>query len=162
MSTAAHPAFSWYDVPADLKQLLTSAAQAWNDEAQSDALMHQVLNHPEVTMDVLVSAYRYFFYRHNDLMAQQLALEVMHRVRDQEGLPTQWEALRPILQEHLQVPAMRLYLTAYSALGLIVARLGDLEKASEIATRLQSIDSGNEFGASIILNILSPSEEEED
>ncbi|PLZ49460.1 hypothetical protein CBP13_18125, partial [Fischerella thermalis WC441] len=60
-------------------------------------------------------------------------------------------------------PQIRLYLNAYAASGLVLAKLGEIEKAKEISTQVKSIDDKNDFGAGILLDILTrPAEEDED
>ncbi|NJL49832.1 MAG: hypothetical protein HC929_23535 [Leptolyngbyaceae cyanobacterium SM2_5_2] len=83
-------------------------------------------------------------------------------VEQSEPLPSHWSDLKAILRQRRSDPPMRLYLTAYAALGMILARLGDLDGAWEIATRLQTIDDDNEFGVTLILAILSPQEDDDD
>jgi hypothetical protein len=111
---------------------------------------------------VLVSAYRYFFYRHNYPMARSIAQRVLAQVQQAEQLPADWDQLQPILRQRRTEPPIRLYLTAYSALGFTLARLGALETAEAIATQIQAVDDDNEFGASLMLNILSPEDEDDD
>jgi hypothetical protein len=154
--------FSWYHVPADLKVLLQRAADSWQDEDKANHYMEQALAHPDSTVDVLISAYRYFFYRHNHGMAQKIAQQVLEQVRLREKLPSAWPQLQPLLRQRRDQPLIRIYLTAYSALGYILARLGELDRARTMATRLQTIDDHDEFGASLILNILTPSEDDDD
>ncbi|WP_035984791.1 hypothetical protein [Leptolyngbya sp. KIOST-1] len=154
--TAPIPALSWYQVPPDLKGLLLTAAAAWPDDAEGDRCMALALAHPQASLAVWISAYRYFFYRHNDAMAKQMAEQVIQRVEQDEQLPSHWAVLQPILRRRRLEAPIRLYLTASAALGLLLARLGDLEGAKAIASRLQSIDDDNEFGASLILSILTP------
>ncbi|HIK43798.1 MAG TPA: hypothetical protein IGR64_02810 [Leptolyngbyaceae cyanobacterium M65_K2018_010] len=156
------PHLSWYLVPPDLKDLLWAAAVSWQDEAQADRYIQQAIDHPATSLDVLVSAYRYFFYRHNDRMAQQIAQQVLALVAEAEDLPQTWPALQPILRQRRTDPPIRLYLTAYSALGMMLARLGEVDEAQAIAGRLQSVDDDNEFGAKLILDILSPQEDDDD
>jgi hypothetical protein len=162
LSAPSTPPLSWYQVPPDLKELLWAAAAAWQNEALADRSMAQALTHPEASLDVLVSAYRYFFYRHNDPMARQIAEQVLRRVSQAEHLPENWAILQPLLRQRRTDPPIRLYLSAYSALGMILARLGDLEAAGAIATQLQTIDDDNEFGANLMLSILSPEEDDDD
>jgi hypothetical protein len=154
--------FSWYTAPAEVKELLVLAAQNWENPERSQEYINQALersgNHP----DVLVSAYRYFFYNHNDRLALQVALKVMAKVRASEGWSEEWSELAPILVDRQDDPQTRLYLNAYAASGLIRARLGELEKSREIATRVSAIDGKKEFGASVVLGILDrPAEEDE-
>ena len=124
--------------------------------------MEKALAHPDSTVDVLISAYRFFFYRQNYAVAQKIAQQVLEQVRLREKLPLTWAQLQPLLLQRRDQPLIRLYLTAYSALGYILARLGELDRAKTVATRLQTIDEHDEFGASLILNILTPSDDDDD
>ena len=123
--------------------------------------MLQAINHPDTTLEVLVSAYRYFIYKSNDGMARYLAMQVMERIKQAESLPDEWHALKAILQDRLSDPAIRLYLSAYTALGIMLARWGALQSALEISTRIQSIDAKNEFGAEFIQAVLNDEDEDE-
>jgi tetratricopeptide (TPR) repeat protein len=161
-TTAAISAFSWYHVPADLKDLLLRAVDTWDEPERAEQYIQQALAHPDSTVDVLISAYRFFFYRQNYAVAQKIAQHVLEQIRLREKLPTPWPQLQPLLRQRRDQPLIRLYLTAYSALGYILARLGELDRAKTMATRLQTIDDNDEFGASLILNILTPSEDDDD
>ncbi|MEY2978543.1 MAG: hypothetical protein RLZZ435_2682 [Cyanobacteriota bacterium] len=147
---------SWYQVPEEIKQLLLAAVLAWEDTARSEQFILQALDHPDATLEVLVSAYRYFFYKNNDPMARRLALQVMEQIKVEEGLPDEWEKLEEIFQQRFYDPPIRLYLSAYTALGVMLARWGAYEAAIEISNHVKSVDERNEFGAGVILNILSP------
>ncbi|OLP16687.1 hypothetical protein BST81_19815 [Leptolyngbya sp. 'hensonii'] len=153
---------SWYLVPDDVKRLLTLAAEQWEDTAASEAYVNQALAIAGDNPDVLISAYRYFFYKRQDRSALQVALKVIEQVRAVEHLPDLWENLKPILLQRKEDPQIRLYLNAYAASGLILARLGEVEKAKEIATQVNEIDDRKEFGAAVVLNILTPSLDEDE
>jgi hypothetical protein len=89
-------------------------------------------------------------------MARRLALQVMEQIKVEEGLPDEWEKLEEIFQQRFYDPPIRLYLSAYTALGVMLARWGAYEAAIEISNHVKSVDERNEFGAGVILNILSP------
>ncbi len=56
----------------------------------------------------------------------------------------------------------RLYISAYAASGVLQARLGNLVLAETIANQVQQLQA-KEFGADMLLSILSsPAEEEDD
>ncbi|MEM9567202.1 MAG: hypothetical protein AAF974_02755 [Cyanobacteria bacterium P01_E01_bin.34] len=153
---------SWYRVPSEIETLLSAAVACWDDTAHSEQLMLQAINHPDTTLEVLVSAYRYFFYKSNDGMARYLAMQVMERIKQAESLPDDWYTLKAILQDRLLCdPAIRLYLNAYTALGIMLARWGAVQSALEISARIQSIDPTNEFGAEFIQAVLSNEDEGE-
>lgn len=151
---------SWYQVPSEIKQLLLAAVITWEDTTCSEQYILRAINHPEASLEVLVSAYRYFFYKHNDSMARRLAVQVMDQIKADESLPDEWDHLQPILQERFYDAPIRLYLSAYTALGVMLARWGAFQAAIEISTRIQSIDERNEFGAGVILKILTDEEDE--
>ncbi|MDX2098868.1 MAG: hypothetical protein SFW36_13920 [Leptolyngbyaceae cyanobacterium bins.59] len=161
-TVTSHPALSWYNVSAEVKSLLQLAAAHWEDTQTSADYINQALEKAGDNPDVLVSAYRYFFYKRNDPLALQVAQKVLHLVRTSEQLPEAWEQLYPILTSRREESTIRLYLSAYSASGLILARLGAVAQAREIANQVSAID-GKEFGGDVILNILNapPDEDEE-
>lgn len=161
---------SWYQVPEEIKNLLMLAAENWEDTFESEKYVHQALAKtdsisgglgPDST-DVMVAAYRYFFYRNNSLLALQIAVKIVENMKRSEKLPDDWEQLKPILVSRKEEPKIRLYLNAYSASGLVLAKLGEIKKAKEITSRVKEIDDKNEFGASLVLDILiRPAEEDE-
>jgi hypothetical protein len=55
-----------------------------------------------------------------------------------------------------------LYLNAYAASGLVLAKLGKIAAAKEISTRIKGIDDKNDFGASILFDILTRPPEDDD
>ncbi|MEM1368624.1 MAG: hypothetical protein AAGG02_11525 [Cyanobacteria bacterium P01_H01_bin.15] len=150
----------WYQVPPGIQHLLLAAVASWEDTYRSETFILQAINHPEATLDVLVSAYRYFFYKSNNAMARRLAMQVMEQIKFQKSLPDDWESLQVILRDQLSEPMIRLYLSAYTALGMMLARWGAFQAALEISTRIQSIDSNDEFGAELIQKILTSDADE--
>ncbi|MEO1133394.1 MAG: hypothetical protein AAFX40_11895 [Cyanobacteria bacterium J06639_1] len=151
----------WYRVPREIANLLLAAVATWEDTTRSEHYILQALQHPETNLEVLVSAYRYFFYKNNDRMARRLALQVMEHVKQAESLPDDWDKLRTILRDRRSDPSIRLYLSAYTALGILVARWGAFQAAIDISTRICSVDLDNEFGAELILSILTAEDEED-
>jgi hypothetical protein len=55
--------FSWFNVPDDIKQLLILAADNWQDTSKSQSYINQALTQTNNSIDVLVAAYRYFYYQ---------------------------------------------------------------------------------------------------
>ncbi|XGV98758.1 MAG: hypothetical protein ACAF41_07415 [Leptolyngbya sp. BL-A-14] len=156
------PTLSWYDLTSEVKQLLIAAANTWEDTAQSQAYLQEALTISDQSLDVLVAAYRYFFYKHNDAAALQIANQVTEQIRQLEGLPDDWDALAPMLSGRKEEPNIRLYLNAYAASGLVLARMGAIEEAKVITTRVNELDDKREFGAATVLQILTHPDDEED
>ena len=154
--------FSWFQVPDNIKDLLILAAKTWDNTAESERYMQQALDQAGEHIDVFVSAYRYFYYKNNFPLALQTALKVIAKIKIAEQFPDDWEQLKPILISRKEEPQIRLYLNAYAAAGLVLAKLGEIDQAKEISAKVKAIDSKNDFGAGILLDILTRPPEEND
>lgn len=154
--------FSWFQVPEDIKKLLILAAQNWENTTESEKYIHQALAKTGDNTEVLVSAYRFFYYKNNYSLALQTATKVLDKIKEAEKFPNNWEELQPILVKRQEEPQIRLYLNAYAASGLVLAKLGEIEQAKEISNRVKQIDEKNDFGAGILLDILTRPAEEDD
>jgi len=154
--------FSWFDVADDVKELLILAAQTWENTEESTKYMQQALAKTGDNTDVLVAAYRYFYYKNNYVLALTTAEKITAKIKKAESLPDNWQELKPILVKRHKESQIRLYLTAYAASGLVLAKLGNIEKAKEISIRIKSIDDKNDFGAGILLDILTRPPEVDD
>lgn len=156
-------AFSWFQVPEDIKNLLILAAKSWENTAESEKYMQEALAKTQDNIDVLIAAYRYFYYKNNYLLALQMAVKVINKIHNYENLPDDWQQLKPILVSRKDNPSIRLYLTAYAASGLVLAKLGEIEQAKEISARVKEVDDKKEFGGGLILDILTrPASEDEE
>ncbi len=160
--TTTEPSLSWYDVPPEVKRLLLAAADSWEDTDRSQDYIQQAIANPDASLDALVAAYRYFFYKHNDPLALQVALRVMQRVQQAENLPQDWTTLQPILIQRRDDAAIRLYINAYAASGLVKARLGALEEAKKITARVSEIDPKRESCAATVFDVLTRPDDEDD
>jgi tetratricopeptide (TPR) repeat protein len=155
--------FSWFNVADDIKQLLILVADNWQDTSKSQYYINQALSQTNNSVDVLVAAYRYFYYKNNYQMALSTASQVINNIKDSENLPDNWEQLQQVLSNRKEDSQIRLYLNAYAASGLVLAKLGDIEQAKTICVRIKEIDVNNEFaGASILFDILTRPPEEND
>jgi hypothetical protein len=153
---------SWFDVSDDVKELLILATQTWDNTEASDSYIQQALAKTEENTGVLVAAYRYFYYKNNYVLALTTAEKITAKIKKEENLPDNWQALLPILVQRYQEPQIRFFLNAYAASGLVLAKLGKIEQAKEISTRIKGIDDKNNFGAGILLDILTRPPEEDD
>ncbi|WP_199186845.1 hypothetical protein [Blastopirellula marina] len=144
---------SWSALPPATKRLFQLAAENWEHSEVASQFVERALEQSD-DMETLVSAYRYFFYKSQPTRALQLAEQVLARLRADNQLPTAWEDLQPILSNHQQSPAARLYLTAYAATALLKAQLGDYESAKTIAARVSELDTRREFCATTVHEVL--------
>ncbi len=154
--------FSWFQVPEDVKQLLVLAADNWENTSESEKYINQALAKTEDNIDVLISAYRYFYYKQNYQMALSTAEKVKNKVKRIEKLPDDWDKLKPVLIKRKEEQIIRLYLNAYASSGLILAILGKVEAAKIICNKIKEIDDKQDFGMGILFDILTRPPEEDD
>ncbi|HLP87730.1 MAG TPA: hypothetical protein VK184_03860 [Nostocaceae cyanobacterium] len=154
--------YSWVQFPPEVQELLILAANTWENTAESEKYMQQALAKTGDNIDVLVAAYRYFYYKNNYPLALKTVEKILARIRETEKLPENWELLKPILVQRKAEPQIRLYLSAAAASILVLAKLGQLEQAKEMSTKIKEIEDKNDFGAGILWDILTSPPEIED
>jgi tetratricopeptide (TPR) repeat protein len=159
---ATETSVSWLDIPEDVKYLLMKASDCWENTTESQKYVNEALKKSEDNLDVLVGAYRYFFYQSNVLMALQIAEKVIHKIEQDENLPQDWEQLQLILASRKYEPKIRLYLNAYASTGLILAKLGNIEAAKVVTQRVKEIDEKRESCATTVFEVLTSPPEDED
>ncbi|MBE9046062.1 hypothetical protein IQ255_16895 [Pleurocapsales cyanobacterium LEGE 10410] len=145
-----------------MKQLLLLASENWQYTGLAEKYIREALSKAGNNLDVLVGAYRFFFYKHKPAIALSIAQKVLVAIANQENLPSKWLELKPILLSRQQEPKIRLYLNAYAATGLILAQLGRLEEAKEISQRVREIDDSSQFCANTVFEILTKTPDEEE
>lgn len=162
MRVSSSPSLSWFHASAEVKALLMAAADSWQDTTRSKRCIEQAIALGQDNPDVLIAAYRYFFYKNESELALWVAQLVMGEVQRTENLPQGWEDLYPILHVRKEESIIRLYLHAYAASGLLLAKLGDLDGARAIATHIKAIDNQREFGGDRLYTILTTSPDDDD
>ncbi len=153
---------SWYDASEDVKELLVLATDNWENSSLSEQYINQALEKAGDNIDVLVGAYRFFFYKNKPELALKIAQKVLRITQEKEKLPTEWEQLQPILKKRQQEPNIRLYLNAYASQGYILAKMGEIEAAKLITERVQEIDEHRESCATTVFEVLTKDPDEDD
>ncbi|MDJ0531294.1 MAG: hypothetical protein QNJ70_02150 [Xenococcaceae cyanobacterium MO_207.B15] len=154
--------FSWCDVEPEIKQLLLLASENWQNTSLAEKYIREALSRAGNNLDVLVGAYRFFFYKHQPAVALSIAQQVLQLITTQENLPVDWSQLKPILVTRKQEPHIRLYLNAYAATGLVLAQLGKIEEAKLVSERVKEIDDKREFCATTVFEVITREPDEED
>jgi tetratricopeptide (TPR) repeat protein len=153
---------SWYDVSEDVKDLLVLATDNWENTTLSEQYINEALEKAGNNLDVLVGAYRFFFYKNQPEIALKIAKKVLRIVEATENLPLEWEQLKPILVECQNEPSIRLYLNSYASQGFVLAKLGQLEAAKLITERVKEIDEHRESCATTVFEVLTKAPDEDD
>ncbi|WPM31481.1 hypothetical protein IAE16_06565 [Hydrogenobacter sp. T-2] len=152
--------FSWFEAPEHVKANLQRAVESWEDTEKSSQYVLKALEEDRDNLNVLVSAYRFFFYRQNYSMAIQVALKIMDMLRSKRNIPEEKREMLAYLRSNLEDYDIRLFINAYSAYAFMLMRLGSLEKATEILSLLKEIDEKGEFGISTMLGLIEVREDD--
>ena len=153
---------SWCDVKPEIKQLLLLASENWEYTGLAEKYIREALSKAGDNLDVLVSAYRFFFYKHQPAAALSIAQQVIVAIATQEKFPPEWSQLKPILSDRTTDPIVRLYLNAYAAKGLILAQLGRLEDAKKISQQVKEIDDTRQFCSTTVFEVITRSPDEDE
>jgi tetratricopeptide (TPR) repeat protein len=154
--------FSWYEMTEDVKQLLFLASQNWENTEVSEQYIKEALKKTDNNLDILIGAYRFFFYKNKPEVALQIANQVLKIIEKEKNLPKTWAELEPILVNQKEDPTIRLYLNAYASTSYLLAKMGKIEEAKIVSERIKTIDQNREFCATTVFEVLtSPPEEEE-
>ncbi|MEM9540510.1 MAG: hypothetical protein AAGA60_13540 [Cyanobacteria bacterium P01_E01_bin.42] len=155
--------YSWFAVSEEIKRLLILASDNWENTQLSQHYMQEALAKAGDNLEVLVGAYRFFFYQKNPGIDLNIADRVIGILTVQENFPSEWLELEPILERRKEEENARLYLNAYAAKGYMLAKLGNVEEAKLITERVKKIDTNRETCATTIYDVLtSPPEDEDD
>lgn len=146
---------SYYDLPIEAKEQLLLAAEHWEDDERSASYIEGVLRQYADDLDVLVSAYRFFFYKSRPERALPIVDQILAQLQATESLPLEWEDLQPILTSGRDDARLRLYIAAYAGRGLLLAQLGRLEEARLVSGRVKAIDDRGEFCGRTVFDVLT-------
>ncbi len=152
--------FSWFEAPEHVKANLQKAIESWEDTEKSSQYVLKALEENRGNLNVLVSAYRFFFYKQNYPMAIQIALKIMDILRSKRSIPEEKREMLAYLRSNLEDYDIRLFINAYSAYAFMLMSLGSLEKATEILNLLKEIDEKGEFGISTMLGLIEVREDD--
>lgn len=145
---------SWFEAPPEAKEKLYRAVLSWEKCKEAEGYIEQALEIAGENLDVLTSAYRFFFYRHDYSKAMDIALRVMELVRKEKNMPEEKEELLTYLRENMEDYRVRLYISACTACAFILLKLGSVEDAREILSALQELDHKSEFGVPVLLDLM--------
>ncbi|WP_013323698.1 hypothetical protein [Gloeothece verrucosa] len=161
-SLAAEENFSGSDISQDVKIKLQLASQNWENTVLSEQYINEALALAPNNLDVLIGAYRFFFYKGKTDIALGISEKVLEIVQQRKNLPQAWEQLQSILLTQKDDSLIRLYLNAYAAKGFLLAKIGRIEEAKMITTRVKAIDENRESCASTVFDVLTHSPDEDD
>lgn len=142
-------------LPPKVAELIEQAAECYGEGEAEKPLLRAFFLAPEHLM-VHVALYRFYYYQHRYLDALFIADKAMEVTGRELGLPRDWRELE---KGHLGVASMksmgmlRFYLLALKGAGYLNLRLGNIDAAIEILSKLVVLDEKNRLGASMLLEI---------
>ena len=142
-------------LPPDVETLLQQAGELYGD-GEAEPLLVEALRLAPESLNVLVAAYRFYYYQHrlNDaLNIAGLALAVTSRRLD---IPADWNLLTSAHLSQAGPAAMalvRFHLLSLKAEAYLLLRLGRSAEGRAMLEKLLELDSHNRLGAKQLLEV---------
>ena len=142
-------------LPPDVETLLQQAGELYGD-GEAEPLLVEALRLAPESLNVLVAAYRFYYYQHrlNDaLNIAGLALAVTSRRLE---IPADWNVLTSAHVSQAGPAAMalvRFHLLSLKAEAYLLLRLGRTMEGRAMLLKLLELDSHNRLGAKQLLEV---------
>ncbi len=149
----------YFDNPPseEVVQLLQQAAEDYSNGTAEADLQRAYQLAPEHLM-VLVSLFRYYFYRHKFAEALDISEKAREVVRQKLGLPDDWRAISETQlldgHEHDMV-LVRFYLFCLKGEAYLYARQGKAEKSIPLLEKVAALDSNDQLGTTALLAVVN-------
>ena len=148
----AHPDHTLYfneEIPPEVESLLQAGADAYPEGGGELPLLQAYFLAPEC-LAVLVSLYRYYFYRHQHERALVVARRALARTATRLEWPDDWRQLTPQHLEDRPLPLIRFHLMALKGAAYLQLRLGAIDEARAMLDILMSLDPHDRLGAAAL------------
>lgn len=144
-------------IHAEAKEYLQEAAEEYLDEEASRHAMKMALeldgNHPEV----LTSAYRFYFYKHEFKFAFDTGERLLNLLESINHWPQQDEDRVVYFKDNEDDPMVSLYLQALNGMGVVLARLDRIDEAIHFVQRYIKLNTRwDPAAAQLLANLRSP------
>ncbi len=150
--------YSDEEMPQIISDLL---AQAANDYATGTAefpLLRAYFLAPE-NLAVLVALYRFFFYQHRTEEALLVAQRCLDVTGKRLNLPAWQQLTTDIIDATQSMGLVRFYLLALKGAAYLKLRLRQFEEARQMINVIMSLDTKDQLGCSLLLNVLEEAKE---
>lgn len=143
-----------FDIPAEVDTLLQDAIQNYhNTERAERTLWHAYEKAPEC-LGVYIALYKFYFTKKQIEQAEQVALIGLDEAARQGGFINDWRKLTLQSTDWSGVTSpQRFFLYTLKALAFIRLRLGKLDSARAVLTKLAELDPDDKVGSSVIADL---------
>lgn len=144
----------------EVQNLITTASGLYSEGAAEQPLLAALQLAPE-SLNVLVSAYRFYYYQHRLEDALNIAEQALTITARRLAIPLDWHLLT---EAHLNVGShavalLRFHLLSLKAKAYLLLRLGDKETGKTILEKLVALDENNRLGAKQLLDVIDIEDE---
>lgn len=140
------------DAIAALDLLRDRAREARTDPEASEAAIKEALALAPDDFDILLGAYRFYFYNHRYRDALPHCAELLTQAARRLNIASDWRLVEPGDAPFSEAEfAPGLFLQTLIAWGYCHSRLGDLEEARAAIAHVLHLDPSDRFGAGGVL-----------
>jgi len=149
-------------LPAEVEDLIQTAGGLYGEGGAEQPLLEALRQAPE-SLNVLVAAYRFYYYQHRLEDALRIAGQALAVTARRLDIPLAWALLS---EAHLSqggpaaMALLRFHLLSLKAEAYLLLRLGRQEEGKAILEKLVALDSNNRLGAQQLLEVVGVVEAE--
>jgi tetratricopeptide (TPR) repeat protein len=144
------------------KDLLKGAEAPVSQREEGAEVIAAALEAAPDDPDVLLAAYRFYYYTHDYVAARTQAHVLLGHVARRLNVSPDWRDVRPEdadFTEHEFAPG--LYLQVLVAIGYCAARTGQRDEAQAVLEKAAELDPTDRFGGAWILDKIDPQDDAE-
>ena len=141
-------------VPLALQQLLKTSLNVNKDWQRAEQLLLDTRQLLPNRLEIPVALYK--MYAYSNRFDESLALidEVLSRAAEQGGFASDWRVLDSDSSTWNEARgAVRFYLYSMKAMGFVLLRKGEVDKAYDVLRKLSELDPGDQVGGSVVYEI---------
>ncbi len=148
--------------PIELQRLLNSDLNVHHDGQRAERLLLDACEQLPQRLEPHIALYKMYAYAHRMGEARRHVDHVLEEAARQAGFDPDWRALAPDPEPWRNAAGpRRLYLYSLKALGFVLLRGGEVEKAWQALRKLHALDPDDQVGGSVVLGMAERLLEEE-
>lgn len=143
-------------LPVEAQAHLDKAAARYHLSDVAETHLHQAANLAPEHAAVLISLYRFYFYKGQLVEALEVARACLSKAMRENLLGEDWKAVRPADANFTDWGALvpRFFLFSLKGYAYLHLRLGDLEEGRCAAEKLLELDPRDRIGAQVLIDVL--------
>ena len=151
-------------LPVEAESEIKQAGLAYHDDLVAEGHLRRAAELAPGHPAVLISFYRYYFYKNRLREALAVAKDCLAIATAQNNLPANWRDVRPgsAVFDRYEEVLPRFFLFTLKGYAYLNMRLGQTEEGVAAARKLLDLDPSDKIGARVLLDVAARAEQDDD